>query len=72
MRLIVQLLSLFLRGTALMLGLVGAGMGDRLSGRGLNDRLTPATHAAPAVGCPAGFRAPSCWGGLRAASGALG
>jgi endonuclease/exonuclease/phosphatase (EEP) superfamily protein YafD len=47
MRLIVQLLSLFVRGTALMLGLVGAGMAIACLGGAFSDRLDAFTHAAP-------------------------
>jgi len=47
MRLIVQLLSLLVRGTALMLGLVGAGMAIACLGGAFSDRLDAFTHAAP-------------------------
>ena len=47
MRLIVQLLSLLVRGTALMLGLVGAGMALACLGGAFSDRLDAFTHAAP-------------------------
>nr|WP_295110837.1 endonuclease/exonuclease/phosphatase family protein [uncultured Caulobacter sp.] len=47
MRLIVQLLSLFVRGTALMLGLVGLGMAIACLGGYWSDRLDAFTHAAP-------------------------
>ncbi len=47
MRLIVQLLSLLLRGTALMLGLVGLGMTVACLGGAWSDRLDAFTHAAP-------------------------
>jgi len=47
MRLIVQLLSLLVRGTALMLGLVGAGMAIACLGGAWSDRLDAFTHAAP-------------------------
>lgn len=47
MRLIVQLLSLLVRGTALMLGLVGAGMAAASLGGAFSDRLDAFTHAAP-------------------------
>jgi endonuclease/exonuclease/phosphatase (EEP) superfamily protein YafD len=47
MRLIVQLLSLLFRGTALMLGLVGAGMAIACLGGAWSDRLDAFTHAAP-------------------------
>lgn len=47
MRLIVQLLSLLVRGTALMLGLVGAGLAIACLGGAWSDRLDAFTHAAP-------------------------
>jgi endonuclease/exonuclease/phosphatase (EEP) superfamily protein YafD len=47
MRLIVQLLSLLVRGTALMLGLVGAGLASASLGGAFSDRLDAFTHAAP-------------------------
>ena len=47
MRLLVQLLSLLFRGTALMLGLVGAGMSLACLGGAFSDRLDAFTHAAP-------------------------
>lgn len=47
MRLIVQLLSLLVRGTALMLGLVGAGMAIACLGGAWSDRLDAFTHVAP-------------------------
>lgn len=47
MRLLVQLLSLLVRGTALMLGLVGAGMAVASVGGVFSDRLDAFTHAAP-------------------------
>ena len=47
MRLIVQLLSLLVRGTALMLGLVGLGMSIACLGGYWSDRLDAFTHAAP-------------------------
>lgn len=47
MRLIVQLLSLLVRGTALMLGLVGFGMTAACLGGAWSDRLDAFTHAAP-------------------------
>ncbi len=47
MRLIVQLLSLLVRGTALMLGLVGLGMAVACLGGAFSDRLDAFTHAAP-------------------------
>lgn len=47
MRLIVQLLSLLVRGTALMLGLVGVGMAVACLGGAWSDRLDAFTHAAP-------------------------
>jgi endonuclease/exonuclease/phosphatase (EEP) superfamily protein YafD len=47
MRLIVQLLSLLVRGTALMLGLVGVGMTAACLGGAWSDRLDAFTHAAP-------------------------
>ncbi len=47
MRLIVQLLSLLVRGTALMLGLVGAGMALACLGGAFSDKLDAFTHAAP-------------------------
>jgi endonuclease/exonuclease/phosphatase (EEP) superfamily protein YafD len=47
MRLIVQLLSLLVRGTALMLGLVGAGMATACLGGVFSDRLDAFTHAMP-------------------------
>jgi endonuclease/exonuclease/phosphatase (EEP) superfamily protein YafD len=47
MRLIVQLLSLLVRGTALMLGLVSAGMALACLGGAWSDRLDAFTHAAP-------------------------
>lgn len=47
MSLIAQLLSLLVRGTALMLGLVGAGMALACLGGTFSDRLDAFTHAAP-------------------------
>jgi endonuclease/exonuclease/phosphatase (EEP) superfamily protein YafD len=47
MRLIVQLLSLLVRGTALMLGLVGAGFALACLGGVFSDRLDAFTHALP-------------------------
>lgn len=47
MRLIIQLLSLLARGTALMLGLVGAGMAFACLGGAYSDKLDAFTHAAP-------------------------
>lgn len=47
MRLIVQLLSLLVRGTALMLGLVGFGMAAACLGGMFSDRLDAFTHAMP-------------------------
>jgi endonuclease/exonuclease/phosphatase (EEP) superfamily protein YafD len=47
MRLIVQLLSLLVRGTALMLGLVGASLAITCLGGAWSDRLDAFTHAAP-------------------------
>jgi len=47
MRLIIQLLSLLVRGTALMLGLVGFGMTAACLGGAWSDRLDAFTHAAP-------------------------
>ncbi|AAK23564.1 endonuclease/exonuclease/phosphatase family protein [Caulobacter vibrioides] len=47
MRLLAQLLSLLFRGTALMLGLVGAGMALVCLGGAFSDRLDAFTHAAP-------------------------
>lgn len=47
MRLVVQLLSLFVRGTALMLGLVGASLALAGLGGAVSDRLDALTHAAP-------------------------
>ncbi|HJV42376.1 endonuclease/exonuclease/phosphatase family protein [Caulobacter sp.] len=47
MRLVVQLLSLFVRGTALMLGLVGAGLALASLGGAFSDRFDALTHAAP-------------------------
>lgn len=47
MRLLAQLLSLLFRGTALMLGLVGAGMSLACLGGAFSDRLDAFTHAAP-------------------------
>ncbi|WP_297510243.1 endonuclease/exonuclease/phosphatase family protein [uncultured Caulobacter sp.] len=47
MRLIAQLLGLLARGTALMLGLVGAGMGLACLGGAFSDKLDAFTHAAP-------------------------
>lgn len=47
MRLIVQLLSLLVRGTALMLGLVGLGFAGVCLGGAFSDRLDAFTHAAP-------------------------
>jgi endonuclease/exonuclease/phosphatase (EEP) superfamily protein YafD len=47
MRLLAQLLSLLFRGTALMLGLVGAGMALTCLGGAFSDRLDALTHAAP-------------------------
>lgn len=47
MHLLVQLLSLLVRGTALMLGLVGAGMALASVGGLFSDRLDAFTHAAP-------------------------
>lgn len=47
MRLIVQLLSLLVRGTALMLGLVGLGFAGACLGGAWSDRLDAFTHAAP-------------------------
>jgi endonuclease/exonuclease/phosphatase (EEP) superfamily protein YafD len=47
MRLIIQLLSLLVRGTALMLGLVSAGMALACLGGAWSDRLDAFTHAAP-------------------------
>jgi endonuclease/exonuclease/phosphatase (EEP) superfamily protein YafD len=47
MRLIVQLLSLLVRGTALMLGLVGFGLALTCLGGAWSDRLDAFTHAAP-------------------------
>lgn len=47
MRLIVQLLSLLVRGTALMLGLVGLGFAVVCLGGAWSDRLDAFTHAAP-------------------------
>lgn len=47
MRLIVQLLSLLVRGTALMLGLVGFGLALACLGGAWSDRLDAFTHAAP-------------------------
>lgn len=47
MRLLAQLLSLLLRGTALMLGLVGAGMSLVCLGGAFSDRLDAFTHGAP-------------------------
>lgn len=47
MRLIVQLLSLLVRGTALMLGLVGLCLAGMCLGGAFSDRLDAFTHAAP-------------------------
>lgn len=47
MRLIVQLLSLLVRGTALMLGLIGAGLAVACLGGLFSDRLDAFTHAMP-------------------------
>jgi hypothetical protein len=47
MRLILHLASLFLRGTALMLGLVGAGTGLACWAALFSDKLDILTHAAP-------------------------
>lgn len=47
MRLIVQLLSLLVRGTALMMGLVGLGFAGVCLGGAFSDRLDAFTHAAP-------------------------
>jgi len=47
MRLIVQLLSLLVRGTALMLGLVGLGFAIACLGGAFSDKLDALTHAAP-------------------------
>ena len=47
MRLIVQLLSLLARGTALMLGLVGLGMAVASLGGAFSDKLDAFTHATP-------------------------
>jgi endonuclease/exonuclease/phosphatase (EEP) superfamily protein YafD len=47
MRLIVQLSSLLVRGTALMLGLVGLGMAAVCLGGAFSDKLDAFTHAAP-------------------------
>jgi len=47
MRLIVQLLSLLVRGTALMLGLLGLGMASVCLGGAFSDKLDAFTHAAP-------------------------
>jgi endonuclease/exonuclease/phosphatase (EEP) superfamily protein YafD len=47
MRLIVQLLGLLVRGTALMLGLVGAGLAVASLGGAWSDKLDAFTHAAP-------------------------
>lgn len=52
MRMILNLSSLFLRGTALMLGLVGATAGLACWGGLFSDRLDALTHAAPIwLGC---------------------
>lgn len=52
MRLIQNLVSLFLRGTALMFGLVGAVAGLVCLGGAFSDRLDALTHAAPIwLGC---------------------
>jgi endonuclease/exonuclease/phosphatase (EEP) superfamily protein YafD len=48
MRLILHLASLFVRGSALMLGLVGAVLGLACLGGAFSDRLDALTHAAPA------------------------
>lgn len=47
MRLILHLASLLVRGTALMLGLVGAVLGLACLGGAFSDRLDALTHAAP-------------------------
>lgn len=47
MRLMLQLLDILVRGTALMLGLVGAGMAIACVGGAWNDRLDAFTHVAP-------------------------
>lgn len=47
MRLVVQLLSLFVRGTALMLGLAGASLAVAGLGGAVSDRLDALTHATP-------------------------
>lgn len=47
MRLIVQLLSLLVRGTALMLGLIGFGLAVVCLGGAFSDKLDAFTHAAP-------------------------
>jgi len=48
MRLILHLANLFLRGSALMLGLIGAVAGLACLGGAFSDRLDALTHAAPA------------------------
>lgn len=47
MRLIIDLLSLLVRGTALMLGLVGVGLAVAGLGGAVSDRLDALTHATP-------------------------
>ena len=47
MRLIVQLLSLLVRGAGLMLGLAGLGLALASLGGAWSDRLDALTHAAP-------------------------